>query len=192
VALFYSGQDPGTNLLIAHSRLPRVRYRVQAINTGLRIPDRPQSRGLICHASSLGDLNRGMAIVPPQHQRGPVKPVRHPLIYPALDDSLATLINGQNTTLSRQEQTISCAQHQQDATRLRNTSRSSVYHRGPVHFGIPRDFFICRWINKWNGDPKPFVWTKAADEILTASPLAINELTAQGANPRALGPVPAY
>jgi hypothetical protein len=22
------------------------------------------------------------------------------------------------------------------------------------------------WINEWNKDPKPFVWTKSADEIL--------------------------
>lgn len=22
------------------------------------------------------------------------------------------------------------------------------------------------WINQWNNDPKPFVWTKTADEIL--------------------------
>ena len=25
---------------------------------------------------------------------------------------------------------------------------------------------IRRWINTWNADPKPFVWTKTADEIL--------------------------
>jgi transposase len=25
---------------------------------------------------------------------------------------------------------------------------------------------IRRWINKWNADPNPFVWTKTADEIL--------------------------
>lgn len=23
-----------------------------------------------------------------------------------------------------------------------------------------------RWINEWNADPKPFVWTKTADRIL--------------------------
>jgi hypothetical protein len=25
---------------------------------------------------------------------------------------------------------------------------------------------IRTWINEWNRDPKPFVWTKTADEIL--------------------------
>jgi hypothetical protein len=42
------------------------------------------------------------------------------------------LVNGQNTTLSRHEQTISYAQHQQYATRLRNTSEpiSSSAHVG--------------------------------------------------------------
>ena len=26
---------------------------------------------------------------------------------------------------------------------------------------------IRKWINEWNKDPRPFVWTKTADEILT-------------------------
>jgi transposase len=26
---------------------------------------------------------------------------------------------------------------------------------------------VRQWINAWNADPKPFVWTKSADEILT-------------------------
>jgi transposase len=25
---------------------------------------------------------------------------------------------------------------------------------------------VRRWINEWNADPKPFVWTKTADQIL--------------------------
>ncbi len=25
---------------------------------------------------------------------------------------------------------------------------------------------IRKWINEWNKDPKPFVWTKSADDIL--------------------------
>jgi hypothetical protein len=25
---------------------------------------------------------------------------------------------------------------------------------------------IRRWINPWNADPKPFVWTKTADQVL--------------------------
>jgi hypothetical protein len=25
---------------------------------------------------------------------------------------------------------------------------------------------IRKWINEWNKDPRPFVWTKTADEIL--------------------------
>jgi len=27
---------------------------------------------------------------------------------------------------------------------------------------------IRAWINTWNEDPKPYVWTKTADEILDA------------------------
>ncbi|MFN2536193.1 MAG: IS630 family transposase, partial [Pseudonocardiaceae bacterium] len=25
---------------------------------------------------------------------------------------------------------------------------------------------IRKWINEWNANPKPFIWTKTADEIL--------------------------
>ena len=25
---------------------------------------------------------------------------------------------------------------------------------------------IRRWINEWNKDPRPFIWTKSADDIL--------------------------
>jgi hypothetical protein len=25
---------------------------------------------------------------------------------------------------------------------------------------------VRRWINEWNADPKPFIWTKTADQIL--------------------------
>ena len=25
---------------------------------------------------------------------------------------------------------------------------------------------IRKWINEWNKDPRPFVWTKSADDIL--------------------------
>jgi hypothetical protein len=27
---------------------------------------------------------------------------------------------------------------------------------------------VRRWINEWNADPKPFIWTKSADDILAA------------------------
>jgi hypothetical protein len=27
---------------------------------------------------------------------------------------------------------------------------------------------IRKWINEWNKDPRPFVWTRSADEILEA------------------------
>ncbi|SNS83698.1 hypothetical protein SAMN06265355_1341, partial [Actinomadura mexicana] len=35
------------------------------------------------------------------------------------------------------------------------------------------------WINEWNKDPKPFVWTKTADETRSSkhSPHTANELT---------------
>jgi transposase len=36
---------------------------------------------------------------------------------------------------------------------------------------------VRRWINEWNTDPKPFLWAKAADEILETSPPTTNELT---------------
>ena len=30
----------------------------------------------------------------------------------------------------------------------------------------PVETDIRKWINEWNKNPKPFVWTKSADEIL--------------------------
>jgi hypothetical protein len=35
------------------------------------------------------------------------------------------------------------------------------------------------WIEGWNADPKPFVWTKTADEILEPSPRTADELATQ-------------
>ena len=36
---------------------------------------------------------------------------------------------------------------------------------------------IRKWINEWNKDPRPFVWTKSADEILETLAAYWNELT---------------
>ena len=33
-----------------------------------------------------------------------------------------------------------------------------------------------RWINEWNAHPKPFVWTKTADQILNTLALTVSEL----------------
>jgi hypothetical protein len=38
---------------------------------------------------------------------------------------------------------------------------------------------IRDWIANWNDNPKPFTWTKAADEILNASTHIFNEFLAQ-------------
>jgi hypothetical protein len=34
--------------------------------------------------------------------------------------------------------------------------------------GVSRDMVsnIRKWVNEWNKDPRPFVWTKTADQIL--------------------------
>jgi hypothetical protein len=36
--------------------------------------------------------------------------------------------------------------------------------RPPLDPGVGED--IRTWIRQWNNDPKPFIWTKTADEIL--------------------------
>ncbi len=43
---------------------------------------------------------------------------------------------------------------------------------------------IQAWIEAWNEDPKPFVWTKTADEILETSPDIFSELTTQDTSGR--------
>jgi transposase len=43
---------------------------------------------------------------------------------------------------------------------------------------------IRTWIDTWNDDPKPFVWTKTADQISTASPPTANESTPQDTSRR--------
>jgi len=43
---------------------------------------------------------------------------------------------------------------------MRRLRRST--HRGVVD--LERD--VCTWINEWNKNPKLFVWTKIAGEIL--------------------------
>ena len=39
---------------------------------------------------------------------------------------------------------------------------------------------IRRWISEWNKDPKPFVWTKSADEILTTLAAYCERINASG------------
>ena len=39
---------------------------------------------------------------------------------------------------------------------------------------------IRKWINHWNADPKPFVWTKTADQISTPSPATAPESPTHG------------
>jgi hypothetical protein len=41
---------------------------------------------------------------------------------------------------------------------------------------------VRNWINEWNKNPKPFVWTKTADEILQPSPLTANASSTQDTN----------
>jgi transposase len=45
---------------------------------------------------------------------------------------------------------------------LTNRKLRSSAHRSVID--LERDIRI--WINEWNNDPKPFIWTKTADEIL--------------------------
>jgi hypothetical protein len=115
-------EDPRTYSLIMCSRFPRMRYPMQALNTGLRIPHRPQSGGLIRHTRPVGDLNRGMAIIPPQHQSGPQSEHDIHRLIPRETVQFVTLISRQNATLSRHDEMISWTPDQQDATRLRHTS----------------------------------------------------------------------
>jgi hypothetical protein len=63
-----------------------------------------------------------MAIIPPQYQSGPQSEHGIHRLIPHQTVQLVTLINGQNTTLSRREEIISCGADQQDVTRLRHTS----------------------------------------------------------------------
>jgi hypothetical protein len=44
-----------------------------------------------------------------------------------------------------------------DSGRLRRFAHRSV---------TEREADVRRWINEWNNNPKPFVWTKTADQIL--------------------------
>lgn len=37
-------------------------------------------------------------------------------------------------------------------------------NRGQVHDALEKD--IRNWIKTWNDNPRPFAWTKSADEIL--------------------------
>jgi hypothetical protein len=39
---------------------------------------------------------------------------------------------------------------------------------------------IRKWINEWNKHPKPFVWTKSADEILGTLAAYCERITGSG------------
>jgi hypothetical protein len=39
---------------------------------------------------------------------------------------------------------------------------------------------IRRWTNEWNENPKPFVWTKSADEILENLAVYCSRITDSG------------
>jgi hypothetical protein len=39
---------------------------------------------------------------------------------------------------------------------------------------------IRAWINAWNADPKPFVWTKTADQILDTLAAYCQRITDSG------------
>jgi transposase len=41
---------------------------------------------------------------------------------------------------------------------------------------------IRKWINEWNSDPKPFTWTKTADEILETLAAYCKPITGPGAS----------
>jgi hypothetical protein len=47
---------------------------------------------------------------------------------------------------------------------------------------------IRRWINEWNADPKPFVWTKTADEILDTLAAYCRRVSDQEQGPSSPGP----
>ncbi|MFV4915051.1 hypothetical protein PFZ49_16410, partial [Microbacterium lacticum] len=38
---------------------------------------------------------------------------------------------------------------------------------------------LREWVKAWNENPKPFIWTKTADQILDPSDDYCNELTAE-------------
>ncbi len=51
------------------------------------------------------------------------------------------------------------------------TRMSDGYARNGFHLHFTElETDIRKWSNEWNNDPKPFVWTKIADEILETRP----------------------
>jgi transposase len=53
--------------------------------------------------------------------------------------------------------------------------------RRPAHRSVTeRETGIRRWINEWNTDPKPFVWTKTADEILETLAASCSRINGSG------------
>ena len=49
---------------------------------------------------------------------------------------------------------------------------------------------IRKWINEWNKNPKPFVWTKTADEILETIAEYCQRISAPASQPQAANPKP--
>jgi hypothetical protein len=47
---------------------------------------------------------------------------------------------------------------------------------------------IRKWINAWNEDPKPFVWTKTADEILGTLAAYCQRISGSGSSTSSHGP----
>ena len=47
-----------------------------------------------------------------------------------------------------------------------------------VHCSLETD--IRKWITEWNKNPRPFVWTKSADEILETPAAYCQRITAPG------------
>jgi hypothetical protein len=53
--------------------------------------------------------------------------------------------------------------------------------RQPAHRSVTElETDIRKWINEWNKNPKPFVWTKTANEILETLAAYCNRINESG------------
>jgi hypothetical protein len=53
--------------------------------------------------------------------------------------------------------------------------------RRPAHRSVTElEADIRQWINHWNADPKPFIWTKTAEQILDALAAYCTRVTDSG------------
>ena len=65
-------------------------------------------------------------------------------------------------------------------TRFFGLITDQLIRRG-VHTSVPAlEADIREWINTWNDDPKPFVWTKTADEILNSLAKYLSRISGAG------------